>query len=33
MTPLQVGDVQHWVDMGRLRLPEGRMTTMKVRPY
>ena len=31
MTPLHVGEVQNWVDMGRLEVPEGRLLTMKVR--
>lgn len=32
MTPLHVGEVQNWIDMGRLHVPEGRLLTMKVRP-
>lgn len=30
MTPLHVGEVQNWIDMGRLQVPEGRILTMKV---
>jgi hypothetical protein len=29
MTPLQLGDLQNWIDMGRLKVPQDRLLTMK----